>query len=327
MEKLIAKFSSNILESIKIASKYSLSKPINEINSIVICGMGGSGIGGKLVSQWLEKELSVPVYLAQDYELPSFVDKHSLVIASSYSGNTEETLYSVQEAKTRGAHIIGITTGGKLAEFCASSGYDCMLVPGGNPPRTALAFSLGQLLSILTSLGFCSNDRLLEFEKSALLLNESISEIKTRASELALFLKDKFILIYAASNYEAVAIRARQQINENGKMLCAHHLIPEMNHNELVGWGGGDDRFAAVFIDSLDLNERNLKRFIFSKEYISTKTAHIFTIKAKGNSMIERSIYLIHLVDWASLYLAELNKVDAMEINVINDLKNQLSEL
>jgi glucose/mannose-6-phosphate isomerase len=326
MDKLIAAFPQNIIESLEIASKVQLQKPSNPIHTIVICGMGGSGIGGKLVSQWLQDELKVPVTLVQDYTLPAFVNENTLVIGSSYSGETEETLYSVTKAKALGAHIIGICSGGKLAVFCQENKLDVILVPGGNPPRTTLAFSLGQLINIFVQFDLASSKNLEDFKASFTLLNENQTAIKEEAKKLATFLKDRFILIYSASNYEAVAIRARQQFNENGKILCTHHTIPEMNHNELVGWGLGDNRFGALFLDSEDWHERNKQRLEFSQKVIGTKTEHIFTLKAKGNSIIERSIYLINVVDWASFYLSELNNVDATEIDVINTLKGQLAK-
>ena len=239
MDKLIAAFPDNIKESLEIASKVTFNAPKNTIQNILICGMGGSGIGGKLVSQWLQDELNIPVQLVQDYTFPSYVNKHTLVIGSSYSGDTEETLFCVEKALAVGATIIGICSGGKLATFCKTNNLDYVLVPGGNPPRTALAFSLGQLINILVQLGFVSSSHLESFKKSADLLHANEAEIKTEAHKLAAFLKDVFVMIYSASNYEAVAIRARQQFNENGKILCCHHTIPEMNHNELVGWGLG----------------------------------------------------------------------------------------
>lgn len=327
MDKLIAAFPDNIKESLEIASKFTFKAPKNTIQNILICGMGGSGIGGKLISQWLQDELNIPVQLVQDYTFPSYVNEHTLVIGSSYSGDTEETLFCVEKALEVGAHIIGICSGGKLASFCKTNDLDYVLVPGGNPPRTALAFSLGQLINILVQLRFVSSSHLESFKKSADLLNTNETEIKTEAHKLAAFLKDIFVMIYSSSNYEAVAIRARQQFNENGKILCCHHTIPEMNHNELVGWGLGTNKYGALFLVTDDWHERNKTRLQFSIDVIKSKTENVYLLHAKGEDIIQRSLYLIHLVDWASFYLSELNHVDATEINVINNLKGQLSEL
>lgn len=326
MKRLIAAFPDNIEEALKIAAGTSISKPNHEIHNVLICGMGGSGIGGRIVSKWVENELSVPVYVACDYEVPSFVSENTLVIGSSYSGNTEETLSSVQSAVEKGAHLIGICSGGKLADLCDALGFLKIIVPGGNPPRSALAYSLVQLLNIFVQLKMISSDRLGEMVNAKVLIQKEASSIQKEAKSLAAFLKGNVGVLYGTTEYEPILVRARQQFNENSKMLCWHHVIPEMNHNELVGWGGGDDRFAVVFFETEGGNPRNVKREEISKEVIAKKTSKITTVVAKGTSKIERSIYLINLVDWASWYLAELKGVDAIEIDVIDYLKSSLAD-
>ncbi len=327
MDKLIAEFPDNILEGLKIA-KASTIKPLEgELHEILICGMGGSGIGGKIVALWLQDEMPVPVMSLQDYNLPAYVDEHTLVIASSYSGNTEETLMAVEKAAEKGARVIGVTSGGKLERFCAEHSFDYIVVPGGNPPRSAIAFSLIQLTAVFTKLGLVSDHYLAEIEKSRTLILEKAEEIEKEARELALFINGRTAIFYASARYEGIAVRSRQQINENAKLLCWHHVIPEMNHNELVGWGGGDDRFAPVFFDTKDLIARNERRFEITLDVVRTKTPHVFILEAKGSTVIERSIYLIHLVDWASFFLAEGMGTDPIDIKVIDYLKDELSKL
>jgi glucose/mannose-6-phosphate isomerase len=326
MDKLIAAFPNNMIEALSIASKAQISKNTHEIRNILITGMGGSGIGGKIVALWLQDELSVPVTLINDYNLPEFVNEHTLVIASSYSGNTEETLMSLYKAHEKGARIIGICSGGDLQEFCAKNSYNCILVPGGNPPRTQLAFSVVQLVNIFVQLGLCSSKRLDEIKSANELLVSASDTIKTEARKLADFLDGKVGVFYSSARYEGVAIRARQQFEENSKYLCWHHVIPEMNHNELVGWGGGDDRFAVVFMQTGDLIPRNQKRYDITMDRIKTFTPYVTEIVAKGTCPIERSFYLIHLVDWSSLYLAQKKGVDEFDIDVIYYLKDELAK-
>lgn len=326
MDKLIAAFPQNMLDALTIAESQKFKQPTTTIHHIVICGMGGSGIGGRIVSQWIQDEVKVPVFILQDYDLPAFVNQHTLVIGSSYSGNTEETMTGVNEAKNRGAHIIGITSGGEMKAFCEANNYDVVIVPGGNPPRSATAFSIVQLMNIFVQLGLINAIRLSEIRSSHSLLLEHTSTIHQLAKDIAHFLYGKVGVIYSGPAYESIAIRARQQFNENSKYLSWHHTIPEMNHNELVGWGGGDDRFAVLMLHTNDLNPRNQKRFEITKDTISKKAAGIMEIEAIGNSQIEKSFYLIHLVDWASYYLCDLNKADIMDIEVIDFLKDELSK-
>lgn len=326
MEKLISAFPANISEALEIAKRSKFKTPDREIQNIVICGMGGSGIGGKLVGKWIENEIGVPILFAHDYTLPSFVSKNTLVIGSSYSGNTEETLSTVEEAIEKGAFIVGITSGGEMQAICEKNGFDCVIVPGGNPPRTALAFSLVQLLNIFSELGMISSERLNEMETARQLIVQNEVNIKAKAHEIAAFLIGNVGVLYGTTIYEPVLVRARQQFNENGKLLCWHHSLPEMNHNELVGWGGGDDRFASIFFESDDIHPRNARRMEITKARIAAMSSKNMTISPKGNNLIERSIYYINLVDWASLYLAELKKVDPVDIEIIDYLKAELAK-
>jgi glucose/mannose-6-phosphate isomerase len=326
MEKLITAFPQNMIDAMAIASRFNLKKPVQDIHNIVICGMGGSGIGGKIVAQCIQEQVNIPVSLLSDYDLPAFIGKNTLVIGSSYSGNTEETMTSVVEAYKRGSHIVCITSGGEMEQFCKAENIDCVIVPGGNPPRTAVAFSIVQLLHIFIELGYISPENMEQVRLSHDLLLHHSESIHAKAKEIAHFMYGKVGIIYAGPNYESVAIRARQQFNENAKHLCWHHVIPEMNHNELVGWGGGDDRFAVLFFDTKDLNPRNQKRYDISKDIISKKAAGVMELEAIGDTHIQRSFYLINVSDWASFYLAELNQVDIFDIKVIDFLKDELAK-
>lgn len=326
MEKLIQDFPQNIADALTIASNFKLKNTNASFQNVLICGMGGSGIGGKIVSQWVGINSSIPILTSNDYFLPGFVDKNTLVIGSSYSGNTEETLMILDAAHQKGATIIGICSGGQLASFCQENNYDYVIVPGGNPPRSALAFSVVQLVNIFVQLGLADFSMIKSLQNAKSLIENEISDIKSNAKELADFLYQKVGVFYGVTKYEGVLVRARQQFNENSKFLCWHHVIPEMNHNELVGWGGGDDRFAVVFFDTKDMFGRNKKRFEINIEQVRVNTNNIKVVEAKGEDIIEKSLYLIHLVDWASFYLCDLNKADIMDIKVIDYLKDQLSK-
>jgi glucose/mannose-6-phosphate isomerase len=327
MKKLIESFPEQLAEALEIAAKHSYSPLNNNINNIVICGLGGSGITAKIISHWFNNEINIPIILVNDYSLPNFVNENTLVIGSSYSGETEETIFAVNEAKDKGAPIFCITSGGYLAEFCKQNAYDIAIVPGGKPPRSAIAYSLVYLTNFFKFHGFIGNQILLDLNSTVALLLGENKFIKEKAKELADFLFGKVGVFYSESKYEGVLIRSRQQFNENAKYLCWSHVIPEMNHNELVGWGGGDERFAPVFFVAPDFHERNLFRFEITKKTVENKAKTIFLVEARGNSLVERYLYFIHLVDWASFYLCELNKVDILEIDIINYLKSELGKL
>jgi len=324
MSALISSFPTDLIKAISIAGGVNFKTHSTDFNNVLICGMGGSGIGGKLVASWVQKEIKIPILFCQDYSIPNFVNEKTLIIASSNSGNTEETLIATEKGREKGAQIVGICSGGKLKDYCEKYGFNFIQVPGGAPPRTTLAYSLVQLLHILNSFELITNNHFIDIQKSQTILIEKAEEIKSRAKELAVFLEDKHLMIYSAAIDEPIAIRARQQFNENSKLLVGHHVIPEMNHNELLGWTGGNKKYGVLIIDSGKLNEKNYRRINFSIEFIRNKTPYILTLKSLGESKIERSLYLIHLIDWASYYYAVNNNIDSVEINVIEELKKVL---
>lgn len=191
MKKLIATFAHQLEEAFEIAQKHSFKQPDKPIDNIVICGLGGSGIGAKIVSNWVQVELQVPLTLVNEYTLPAFVGPNTLVIGSSYSGNTEETTMALDEARSKGAFIFGVTSGGHLAQFCEINGYDCVIVPGGNPPRSALAYSLVQLVNYFHALGFISERVLLEMRQSVSLIRSEQGAIQIKAEEMSDYLYGK----------------------------------------------------------------------------------------------------------------------------------------
>jgi glucose/mannose-6-phosphate isomerase len=327
MDKLIEAFSDNLKEGLAIAEHFSSSACVNEIKNVLICGMGGSGIGGKLVSDWVKNEINVPIVLSLDYEIPNFVDKNTLVIAASYSGNTEETVSAMKLAFNRNSKIVGISSGGNVEQFCIANKLDFIKIPGGNQPRAAIGYSLVQLLNIFSNFKLISENWKKDIQTSILSLNSNLEKNKAKGKEIAQFIHGKFPVIYTEAAYEGLGVRARQQFNENSKVVGWSLAIPEMNHNELVGWGGGNDHLAVLFIYTEDMNTRNRKRMDLSKEIIAGKTKSVYTLNAEGNSIIERSLYLNNVLDWASFYLHELNNVDVFDIKVINHLKGELAKI
>ena len=326
MKELISRFPDNIHQAVEIAKNNPLIVPKKDIENIVLCGRGGSGIGGKIIENWTSEALQVPCVCVSEYNIPSFVGPNTLFIGTSYSGNTEETLYSLNEAKSRGAVVVGITSGGALEQFCKENTYNYILIPGGNPPRSALAFSLVQLLHVLESFNLIADTHINSMTSAAELLENNQEEIHNSAQNIAKHLFGKVGIYYSETKYEGVVVRARQQFNENSKFLGWHHVIPEMNHNELVGWTGGDKRFAPVFLDASDIFERNRRRFEITRKAVEEKTGSVFTLQAKGKDLVERSLYFIHVLDWASFYLCEMNQADIMDIAIIDYLKGELSK-
>jgi glucose/mannose-6-phosphate isomerase len=326
MQTLVEGFPAQLEEALRIGKSAVLSEPAHTIQNVLISGLGGSGIGGTIISEFAFGTSPVPVSVTKGYFIPAFVDQHTLVVISSYSGNTEETLACMEQAIAKKAHVVCITSGGKVAELAKQHKLDHIIIPGGMPPRSCLGFSLVQQVIIFTKHKLLPASAVAEIESSVALLKKEQAFIRSQADLLAKNLHGRNAVIYCTTNYEGIAIRFRQQLNENAKVLCWHHVIPEMNHNELVGWAGGSEEISVVLFSDPDEYERNNYRIAINKDIITRFTPHFTEIAAKGKSLIEKSIYLIHLGDWASVYLANLRGVDAVEVNVINFLKGELSK-
>ncbi len=327
MKTLISNFSKQLTEAINIGCNANLSPSMQKISNVLICGLGGSGIGGSIVSELVIANANVPINVSKGYFIPAFVNENTLVIISSYSGNTEETLNCMELAIAKKAKIVCVTSGGKVQELAKSNGYDCIMIPGGMPPRSCLGYSLTQLFFILDFHKIITNDFKAELEAAIKLIDQEENNIITEAKNIAKKLKDKTPVIYATTYNEGIAIRFRQQLNENAKILCWHHIIPEMNHNELVGWTQKNDNLSVLIFLDKDEYSRNMARVEINKEIIKKYAFNITEIYSKGISAIEKAIYFIHLGDWISVLLAEFRGVDAVEVNVINHLKSALSKI
>ena len=326
MKEYITAFTSHIEEAMKIGEKFSPHDK-REIRNVLVTGLGGSGIGGTIVAQICDKELQVPFLVSKDYFIPGFVNKHTLVIASSYSGNTEETLQALEAAQQKGALIVCVTSGGKVAEIAAKNNYATILIPGGMPPRSAFGFSATQLFYVLLKYNLISDKFINQLKAAVVMLDSEEKNITDSAMELAKKIMGKIPVIYSVAGYEGVSIRFRQQVDENAKMLCWHHVFPEMNHNELVGWTTPNDQLAVIFLRNNDDYARTAKRMDLCKDIFKKYTPNIHEIWSKGNSILERSFYLIHYGDWITWYLSELKNIDCSEVRVIDYLKGELSKV
>lgn len=326
MDRLIAEFPQQLLAALDLGDQLRITTPSNPIHQILVLGMGGSGIGANFVASFVQDELAIPYLINKGYELPAYVGKNTLVICSSYSGNTEETLMCMEAAQMRGAKIVCIASGGKLIEAAKENQFDYVELPNfGAPPRACLGYSLVQQLVILQRLGMIHKDRLDEVRRAAYNLQEEQERIRLKADRMARFFVGKMPILYSTERFEPVVVRLRQQLNENAKILASHHVIPEMNHNELVGWREQPIPFAVVFFRSSFDHPRNQVRIDINKEIISNFTNTIIEIHCKGDSFIEQSLYAVHVGDWVSWEVSKLRQVDAVEVKVIDFLKSQLS--
>lgn len=285
--------------------------------NIFIQGMGGSGIGGIIASDLLKPICKVPIIVNNSYELPGFVDERTLAFFVSYSGNTEETLSCFKKARAKKAGIVCISSNGKLAELCKN----CIKVPKGNPPRTMLAFLSLPLLVTIERLRLL--ERPLRIGSLPKFLKREIVNVERAGISLAEKLYKKIPVIYASDFYKAAALRFHTQLAENSGVFSHWNVLPEANHNEIVGYKPKEKSLVFVLFRSKDESKRMQKRFEFIKTLLEKKS-EIVEVWLKGKTNTERMFYGILVGDFTSYYLALLNKKDPSETKNIDSLKNFL---
>jgi len=313
MLQVIKDFPNQCREALELPRGISAS---GEIKNIIITGMGGSAMGGDLLKIYMD-ESEIPVYVNRNYKLPKFVNENSLVFAVSYSGNTEETLSSLKDAKEKNAQIIGITSGGKLAEECEK----VITIPSGLQPRAALGYSFFPMLGVLhnTNLIRVKNDDLNEMMN----ILKQTDKFNEEGEKLSKKLKEKIPIIYASEKLGPIAFRWKTQINENAKMPAFYNVFSEMNHNEIAGYKSMDGKFVVVlFRDKYD-NDRIKKRMDICRE-IMEEHSSVEEVQTQGESLLARMFSTVYLGDFVSYYMALWNRVDPSPVEIIEAMKKKL---
>lgn len=331
---LMSDFPKHWKEVMKLTEDVELNIDRSRIKNICFAGMGGSAIGADLIRAYSLKSCPYPVQVNRHYEIPNYINENTLFIACSFSGNTEETLTALNSAMAKGAQIIGVTSGGELKKHAIEHEFDYIQIPGGMPPRAALAYSFVPLFRIFQTLEYLDeSDSVLDDTYN--LLSDGVSKFididDNDALALARELNESLPIIYSdALLMEPVNLRWRGQIEENSKMLVYGNLIPEMNHNEIVGWehiAHLAGRLTVVMLKDRDDNPRVTKRMEIVKELVMDQALSVIEISTIGNSRLERMFSLVQLADWVSMYLALLNEIDPTPIAKIDILKSKLAEV
>jgi len=327
MDQLIERFPEQLKQAMEIGENATILPYDHEINLVYVAGLGGSGIGADFVSDLIRSECKIPYLVGKSYTVPAYLNENSLAIVSSYSGNTEETLSALKAIEESGAKVVIVSSGGKLIDIAVEKGYDHIVLPGDWPsPRACLGFSLVQQLYIMHNLGFISDKFKKELRGSIDIIKFNMDDIKVEAMGIAKKIHGTIPVIYTTDRMESVAKRLRQQINENAKMLGWHNVIPEMNHNELVGWKAIDKRLSVLYLRNKDDYPRNAARININKKMISQLCDNVLEAYSKGQSLLEKNMYFVHLGDWISYYLSALRKVDSIEVDAIDYLKGELAK-
>lgn len=330
----ICSFDEQWRDAVDHTANVQLNLQVDRIRDVMITGMGGAVIGGKIIRAISLEQGHIPVEVNCSYELPSYVSEHTLVIAVSQSGDTEETLSAFEAAGVRGAQRVGISTGGQIEQICKEEGLPFIGLPRRRITRAALAYTFIALWRVFQELSvFLPGDATLM--EAADFLEDEIEVFSNlddnQAMEMAAGLQDTLPIIYAHDGLmEPVLTRWKTQLNENAKMLAFYGLIPEMNHNEIEGWeltAHLMGKLSVIMLHDASDHPRVRRRMEVTKELIEPHAVSFQSVSSAGSNPLERIFYMILYGDFVSFYLAIYSGVDPMPIIKIELLKKMLNEL
>jgi len=318
MEAILDDFPTQIKKGIELCKSLAVK---GDFDKIVVLGMGGSALAAEILKCYLKYELDIPIIIVKTYSLPKFVDKHSFVIASSYSGNTEEIIAAYREAERKRIPTIAIASGGKLEELATINKTPFIKLPSGIQPRLSIGYSFFALLKLLENSGIIESKKE-DTKKTEEALRKPI--FKEMAKKLAEKLKGKIPIIYASDDLSCVAYKWKIDINENSKTHAFYNIIPEMNHNELVGYTHLNGDFHVIFIRNDDDHERIQKRIKINRSIIKENGVEATEIEIKGDCFLTKLFSAIYIGDWVSYYLALEEGIDPTPVDIVENLKNKL---
>ena len=301
--------------------------------SIVVAGMGGSALAAEFVKSWLGDRLPVPLIIVRNYELPAFVDKHTLVIASSYSGNTEETVSCLQEAEQRGAMIVEISTGGHLQDEGKAHHLLEIDLPAGLQPRLAVLYGVKAIVTIIEALGLVDGLKR-ELEQAADWVEGQLDSwiaatptTENPAKQLAEAFLGHPVVVYGGPVLAFPAMKLKIDANENAKNLAFYNYLPEFNHNEFLGWGHPEKSGLCVVELQSTLDHPQIqKRFSVTNRLLTGAMPDPIVVTAQGKTCLEQMLWTTLLGDYAMAYLAFLNQVDPTPVALVEKLKHELAE-
>lgn len=312
--KHIEGFTRQLADALKMGQTMDLHRPGSDTRNIVISGMGASGTGANLVESLTFGRVPIPITVCKSYNLPQFVSPHTLFIACSYTGNTEETVAALHKAMLKRASVIVISSGGKLLEVAREYNLFYVQLPSGaESPRAMIGHTIIALLYALYHTNLIGAAFIKETENAIEYLDRGEKAIQVEAELIARKLKGKLPVIYCDARLHAMAIRFQQQLNENSKHLAHVSVFPEMNHNELIGWQNPEailPLLQVVYLYSDHDHQRIEKRMEICRTIFESKSNPIIDIVAEGASLLEQFYYLLHLTDWISYCLAKENAVE-----------------
>lgn len=330
--ELLRRFPDQVAEAPGLAEAVPL--PRGPVRHLVVLGMGGSAIGGDLLRAMALDRLPFPVEVVRGYAVPAWIGPEALVVVASYSGDTEETVDAYEAVRARGAHSVVLTCGGELGRRAEAHALSVIRLPGGFPPRAAVAYLFLPLVRLLERLGFplLESGELDEAVGVLRAYGEELGperpEAQNPAKVLAGWLHERLPVVYGTEGFSAAcAYRWKTQLEENAKVLAVAGTLPEADHNEVTGWDGDPaaGRGAVIFLRDPGDHPQVARRIALTRAVVERR-ARSREVWARGRGRLARLLSLVAIGDWVSLYLAALRGVDPWPVETIEALKRQLAE-
>jgi glucose/mannose-6-phosphate isomerase len=332
----LTRFPEQIKEALTIAEAVQRFNFL-KIDNVVVVGMGGSAISGDIMLSLFRDKLDVPLIVNREYDLPKWVNKDTLVICISYSGNTDETLSSFKIASQKKCKILCISTGGKLQELAEKRGIPFIKIPAGIQPRAATAYLLFPSIIFLKKIGLLKTAIETDIKETiavttdfVTLNKKEVPEENNLAKQLAKKIFNTIPQIYGWGVYTPIAIRWRHQLNENSKIIARSDIVPECNHNDIVGWAGNPDiskQFSCILFRDKDEETIDMAtRLNFMRDLFHNTAGNVIEVSPKGKSQLAKMMYLMCLGDFTSCYLAVLRGINPSPVDIITELKKRLAE-
>ncbi len=318
----------------QLQQTYDVSSSVDgsKVQNVVVTGMGGSALAAAIVQSW--PGVSVPFEIVRQYDIPAYVGPETLFVASSYSGNTEETLEALTRAEQKGAQIVVIASGGKLGEQARATGHPFYQLPSWLQPRMAVFYNLAALIQMLEPTGLIGQGRVAELQEAGDWLKSQIADwlpevptAKNQAKQLAQECMGKSVVVYGGPKMFPAAYKWKISFNENAKNIAWCNAIPEFNHNEFLGWTSHpvDKPYTVIDLRSNLEHPRVQKRFEISERLLSGKRPAAHVVQVQGETLLQQLMWVITLGDFVTLYTALLNGLNPTPVDLIEKLKAELA--
>lgn len=320
----------DIPDEVKVAGK---TIRYQEPKEVIVCGMGGSSIGGEIVRDYVWDKIKISYRVVRGYHLPASVDSCSLVFVVSYSGNTEETLSCLREAIEREAMVVGITSNGEMERILTKVNAPLFKVKKGYPPRAAVAFLTAPIFTVLEKMNLIKIDSS-ELEETFNILSKLREKLdvssplgENPAKRLALGLYGTLPFVYSYTPYSSIGLRFKTQLNENCKIHAKFEELPELDHNEIMGWYDvtiPNHFLSVVFLRGPEEEDTIRARVEFLYDILVKKKIRVFNVVAEGTTRLASMLSLLYICDMATFYLAILRGIDPLPVQLISELKKFL---